>query len=339
MAGGKWDHMMDQTHIGYTSWQEPRHNQMPAVDSINLAVSPNPSWGVAVEGSSSWWPQTPDSIKAPLPLFNPYDPTDHFIDVFNRSTTPFSFTISAGAPWIQISPGSRLVEKEQRILVSVDWSKAPTGRIQQPLIITGPNGGKVAVTVSIDNPAAPRQYKGFIETNGYVSIEAEHYAQAIGAPATHGTPAIKWLTIPDLGRTLSAIQAEPVTSAAVTPGGNSPRLDYQLYLFDTGTVRVQAYFSPILEFNRHPIHYAISFDDEAPQIIDCSTGNEARGTWDKMVADNIRIAVSQHRIARPGAHILKFWLVDPTVVLQKIVVDAGGAKPSYLGPPESPSNN
>lgn len=30
MRGGKWNHIMDQTHIGYTSWNEPRGgNQMP----------------------------------------------------------------------------------------------------------------------------------------------------------------------------------------------------------------------------------------------------------------------------------------------------------------------
>jgi hypothetical protein len=30
-AGGKWPHMMDQTHIGYTSWQQPDHDIMPTV--------------------------------------------------------------------------------------------------------------------------------------------------------------------------------------------------------------------------------------------------------------------------------------------------------------------
>lgn len=31
IAGGKWNHMMDQVHIGYTSWNDPRTNIMPKV--------------------------------------------------------------------------------------------------------------------------------------------------------------------------------------------------------------------------------------------------------------------------------------------------------------------
>jgi hypothetical protein len=335
LASGKWDHLMDQTHIGYTSWQEPPQNKMPDVKTIGPSSPNSPStitgasWGVAVEGSASWWPD--DQSAAILPPFNPYDHQRHFIDLFSRTPTPFPYSITAKDPWIKISNDKGTIDKEDRIWIAIDWTKAPVGKKTSTLTITGPHDSIVTVNLTIDNPAAPRSEKlrGFVETNGYVSIEAEHYTKAI---ATQG---ITWQTIPGLGRTLSAIEPAPVTAPAHQPGGISPHLEYQLYLFDTGTIHVQAYFAPILEFNRKTIHYGISFDDEKPQIIDLSTGNEARGTWDKMVSDNIRIATSTHVLSKPGTHILKFWMVDPAVVLQKIVVDAGGVKPSYLGPPES----
>jgi hypothetical protein len=33
---------------------------------------------------------------------------------------------------------------------------------------------------------------------------------------------------------------------------------------------------------------------------------------------------------------LKLWHVTPGVVVERIIIDAGGLRPSYLGPPESP---
>jgi len=57
--------------------------------------------------------------------------------------------------------------------------------------------------------------------------------------------------------------------------------------------------------------------------------------WETSVKDSVRKAKSTHALAEPGYHTLKFWMVDPGVVLQKLVVNLGGEKPSYLGPPES----
>src|SRR5690606_25481618 len=56
---------------------------------------------------------------------------------------------------------------------------------------------------------------------------------------------------------------------------------------------------------------------------------------EKWVSDNVAVFETAHTIPSPGAHTLKFWMVDPGVVLQKIVIDAGGLRESYLGPPES----
>jgi len=38
---------------------------------------------------------------------------------------------------------------------------------------------------------------------------------------------------------------------------------------------------------------------------------------------------------QPGRHTLKIWMIDSGIVFQKFVIDAGGLRPGYLGPPES----
>jgi hypothetical protein len=82
------------------------------------------------------------------------------------------------------------------------------------------------------------------------------------------------------------------------------------------------------------LRYAISFDDEPPQIINMHAGKTFQD-WEESVRNNITVEVSQHTLKEQGTHVLKFWLVDAGVVLQKLVVETGESKPTYLGPPES----
>ena len=330
IAAGKWDHMMDQTHIGYTYWQQPPVNKMPDVQTIPTTASQSGDWGVAIEGSASWWPASTE--PAVLPVLEPQGQKNCYIEVFNRKLlSSFKYTATTDVPWLHISPSKGKIDRQERLWVTVDWQKAPNGRQVIPISIKGPDGQHVKVMAAVNNPDYLHNSKvtGFIEAAGYVSMEAEHYTKAIG------TEQVKWQCIPGLGRTLSGIQAVPVTAPTQTPGANSARLQYDLYLSDSGLVNVQTYCSPTLDFTgTGRLRYGISFDDETPQIINLVSDTTKRG-WEQSVADNIRIMVSQHTIARPGLHTLKFWMVDPGVVLQKIVVDAGGVRPSYLGPPES----
>ena len=108
-----------------------------------------------------------------------------------------------------------------------------------------------------------------------------------------------------------------------------------MYLFHAGPIEVEATLAPTLNFvPGRGLRYAISFDGQPPEIIDALAHNSL-ADWEKSVADSVRTITSTHRLAAPGYHTLKFWMVDSGVVLQKLVVDLGGVKPSYLGPPES----
>ncbi len=332
MAGGKWNHMMDQTHIGYTNWQQPPRNNMPAVREID--VPELAQMGVAVEGSTSAWPGASDAPS--LPVFDAFNRQRRYIDVFNRGQAPFEFTASATAPWIVLSVTRGTIEKEQRLWVSVDWDKAPVGSGSGTVTIAREGGETVTVAVESFHPAEPARdsLEGFVEADGYVCIEAEHYSAKVDAGM------VRWEKIDDYGLTGSSMTIFPQTSASVDPPDGSARLEYRVYLFRSGPVEVISTIAPTLNFvPGRGLRFAVSFDDEAPQVVtavpegfNADNGNR---NWEASVRDNCRRLKSTHTIESPGYHTLKVWMVDPAVVLQKIVIDTGGLRPSYLGPPES----
>ncbi|GAA0550459.1 glycosyl hydrolase 115 family protein [Chitinophaga japonensis] len=217
LAGGKWNHMMDQTHIGYTYWQQPEKNTMPAVSYVGTDTA-------------------------------------------------------AGAP------------------------------------VTDPE---------------PRNGKP-----GYVSLLATQYAKAVS------TPAIQWKAIPDIGREGGGMTSFPVTAAVDAIGPQTPHLEYQVQVADTGMMQLRVYFSPSLDFyHEGGLQYGVSIDDEPPQLHTLNAEEANQRVWGAWVANNIIVKTSRHHIATPGRHVIKYWMRSPGVVLQKLVLDSGDALPSYLGPP------
>ncbi len=341
LANGKWQGFQLQPHIDYgdvarygpnAPWQQPELNNVALPDVIfpavqRIQVPPGADFGVAIDGSDQWWPST--SGPALLPVFSPYQSQPaQYIEIFNRGQAAFDYRIRSGAPWVVVRPNQGRVDKQVRAIVRVDWSRAPKGTSQVPLTVTGPSGQAIVVTAVVHNTGVPAGSPGsFVEANGYVSIEADHFTRAVD------TGSLRWQRIPDIGRTGAGMTPFPVTAPSQTPGGPGPRLEYGMTLFTTGPVTAWAYLSP--RNNVLPtdgLRYAVSMDNEAPQVVNITTATGANDTtmnrqWERNTSENVNRTATTHLISRPGAHVLKFWMVDPTVVGGPH--DPGGQFPQY----------
>jgi len=337
ISGGKWNHMMSQTRFGYTNWDQPYRDVMPAVSELRVpepgqlaapnGIHPSDQMGVAVEGDAIAWPVFPHR-QLVLPALEAFEKQPRHIELFNRSKEPFAYTVSASHPWLKLSRTAGQVQKDLRIAVDVDWSAVPAGTTQAELTINGPAKAKVLVKVPVHAPALPAP-QGHVETRGMVAIEAAHYSRAL-APSGR-----QWLEIPGYGRTLSGMTTMPGAAPALTVQ-DGMRLEYDVNLFSSGEVKVHAILSPTLKFQPGKgFRFALSIDDGAPQEVNVHA-DESEKHWSQIVSDGVAKFVTAHRIDRPGRHTVKFWALDSGLVLQRLVIDAGGLKPSYLGPVESP---
>jgi len=327
LAHGKWDHMMDQTHIGYTFWNQPPLNAMPAVSYVQPA--PEPRMGVAVEGSAG--AATDGSRDLTLPAFDDYNQQTRFIDIYNQADKPFVFTVRADKPWIDVSQRQGTIEKEKRVFVRVKWDEVPIGESSGTLSIQQRGDVTVRVHLLARRPVMPSRsdLQGFVESNQIVSIEAAHFTNKTSAGSAH------WGNIPDFGETLSGMTVFPVTAASILPPQAAPSLDYKMYLFGSGTFQVEAVLAPTLNFvPGRGLRYAISFDDQPARVVDALANNSTKN-WAIAVSDGVRKVTSTLTVSQPGYHILKFRMVDPGVVLEKLIVSQGEVPSSYLGPPEN----
>ncbi|HVS78304.1 MAG TPA: glycosyl hydrolase 115 family protein [Steroidobacteraceae bacterium] len=340
---GKWNHMMDQTHIGYTSWNQPPVNAMPAVTRVQPLAGPH--MAVAAQGSAL-------AADGPLPAlklatFDAFNRQQRSIDIFNRGDRPFEWTAAPDRPWIRLSSTCGTVSVDQRLQVSIDWTRAPIGRSDGEVVIRQKGAAAVPVHVTAFRPVTPRRdtLEGFVEANHYVSIDAAHFT---GETEAGGA---QWVNIPGYGETLSGMTISPVTAASRLPPQAAPTLEYRMFLFDEGAVSVQAILAPTLGFvPGRGLRYAVSFDDQPPVIVD-ALADDSQQAWATAVSDGVRKVTTILHVASSGYHTLKFRMVDPGVVLEKLVLgfanpdaqhSAGKAAStaptvpaSYLGPPES----
>ncbi len=254
-AGGKWNHFMDQTHLGYKNWADPRVNSLDALHLYRIPVRDTADMGIALEGSENVWPGSGE--PAVLPSFDVFNRQERYLEIFNKGSQTFSFSITCDQPWILLQDTAGTINTEKRITVNIDWNKLPAGSQSGTIKIRGA-GTEVKVSMSVLNPVFQQSdvIKGFVEAEGYVSMEAEHYT------SINNTSDRKWENIEDYGRTLSGMRATSFTDAPpAIPGENAPCLEYGMYLFSSGEAGIRLILSPTLNFlPDRDLKIGLSFD-------------------------------------------------------------------------------
>lgn len=329
IAGGKWVHMMSQPRIGYTHWQQPDRNAMPPLARVD--VRERGTMGIAVDGDARGWPVPTKAAR--VPALDPFGARTRGLTVFNRGTAPFRYTATASQPWLRAVPDAAEVAGEQPVRIEIDWDAVPEGESVAEIDLLGSDRTEVRVVVPVSNPPGRVRVAGFVESDGHVVIEAAHHARAVAPDG------LAWETIPNLGRTLSAVTTVPESAAPSAPDAGGAWLEYPVHLHAAGEVEVRVVLSPTLDYqHRGGLRYAVSFDDAPPQTVtmhlDPTPGHPQFRAWERGVADSVHVATSRHHV-EAGARTLKLWRVDPGVVIQRIEIVRDGLRPSYLGPPES----
>ncbi len=327
VLSGKWDHMMDQTHIGYTAWNDPPANVMPAVSWIQ--VPEVGSLGISAEDAT--FSRVGGRFGFSLGTINSVSGETRTLTLFDRGKTPVDFTVQTSAPWIVPSEnGGRVSLIEEKVAIHVDWSKVPTDADSAEGTVTVSSGDGRPMTYTLRAlrlPITRTDAHGFVEGDGYVAIEAADTSNRTADGETH------WEELPGYGETKSAMTVFPVTAESNTD--SKAALEYNIYLYDAGDFQLQATLAPTLNFvPGRGLRFAVSVDDGPRTVVD-ELEHNSQQDWEKAVSDGVRRVTLPLTITKPGYHTLRIWAVDPGVVLERIVVSHGALRPSYLGPPES----
>lgn len=332
LAGGKWNHLMDQTHIGYFDWYPPEVDIMPPVADLDLAGIGG--FGVSVDGDHRSWPGF--YLPPKLPTLDSITRLPTYLDVYPRGLADAPVTVTADQPWVTIREGKAFSAspRDRRFWVDVDWSKAPSGKASATIAVKGDETIKVRLDAIRATPEQERESRGaFGGLSGPFAIPVTTFDRMVPVGE------VRWEAIPDFGRVDAAMSIFPVDAPSFADPTRAPRLEYPIFLPAAGRYHVDLVTSPTLEvIPGRKLSVAVWLNDHRPEIRTVFTPED--GAAEDFLGDRHPINTAHNARTmrftidadRPGRHTLTIGMIDPTLVLQTIAVSSQPLKPSYFGP-------
>lgn len=226
---------------------------------------------------------------------------------------------------------------DQKRIGYTSWSEPRVQKMPQVTYVENP-GSSQAVSFTQASATSvsliPATAKGnlFYEKDGYVAISAANYTRKKDAGNS------KWKPITGIAREGDAVALFPdLTKTAVSDITRAPYVEYEVYTPGKKDVDIQVLLSPTLNFQntKTGLQYMIQVNDDAPQSVSINPEAVDSRAWSQWVTNNIITKTTRHNLSRAGKQIIRIYTQDAGVVLQKIIINLGGLKPSYLGPQET----
>ncbi|KAF3389818.1 hypothetical protein DPV78_011827 [Talaromyces pinophilus] len=356
LLGGKWNHMLRQPHFGYReTWHAPSRDMIDGLCYVQTRQDSNPivgQMGIAVEGtqgtrpgltneeSDRTHPSRGDLIPGlTLPPLEPYGQTVRKFEIYRRGTASFTWNVSVPYDWIKTSPSSGILNSETNdatVHIEVDWSGAPADVNETVQIaISSSVGDYEHVHLPVIRRELPiDSFTGYVESDGCISMPATHPSQ----PANDS----HYQIFPFLGRTeFGAVGTNYFKTSS--SAADTEFLQYDVYIFSdtTQSPKLTLYFTMTLDTNlSDPLTYEVVVDEknygDLRLIKDSLKIGDLPPGWNEAVQDCVWTrTLDLHEPLRPGRHVIKIRFYKQNLFLEKLVLDLGGVRESYLGPPAS----
>ncbi|APZ46852.1 hypothetical protein BW723_11410 [Polaribacter reichenbachii] len=280
--------------------------------------------------------------------FSSFEDNQRFIDIFNKEVNANSWTIETNADWINFTKSSGSVKIEERILVSVDWSKTKNGINTTTIIVRDTNGFSKSFPVKATQHNIQLKEKSYIEGNGFLTIEAEHYQKK-----TDGKLGDKWEEFKHYGYKKSSMFLKGGSKIKQDIKEEAAKLEYSVYFTNSGTFYGELYRLPTLnEGKGKTCEIGIGLDDESPKVLTgirkkgeklslkMSDGTKESLSWHKNVLALMEKIPFEITVDKPGYHTLTLYQVDTNIGVDRLVICTDeqtktAQKRSLIGAPES----
>ncbi len=252
-------------------------------------------------------------------------------DLISGSDKPFSYRILSDCCWLNFSKTEGRVSKRERITLSVNKAlldEKVTGTFE----IENPGIGCVHVTVEAAPAEAPKGL--FIESDGYICMEAEHFMDSEDA----GNSAFKVLS--PYGRSGSALKVFPSTKDFLEEK-RRPWVEYRFFASEDAEYEVifdLAPTTPVTFTGGQFMGY--SMNGGKTKIINTVKRPEIQfffsEQWQEEAKANVKKVTDTVKCVK-GENNLRFYGMSPGIVLERILLVRKGIElpKSYLGPRES----